>query len=315
MAKVVTNAGTEDFKAPPKEVKQEPAKLEVKEVAKPAELSEAKAEKPPEPTDEGIEADDVDLTEHVRKKINKKHRQMKEAQEAAADAEAFAKTQFDERRLVESENDRLKRELHEFKSKAAPIPKEPELKEPEIKDYTDDKGQVRWTDYTKDQANFAAAKAVADFKAQQAQERDKEAEAQARAAFTARLSKATEKYSDFMEVVGKSETMLPNAVLQYITESEYGPDVSYYMATHPETAIRISKLPPIKAIAEVGKLELTFEKPATKSEPESKPAERGGAPPPITPLSGSGSGTVQTDPSKMSFRELREYERLKRQKR
>ena len=289
MAKVVTNQGTEDFK-PPKVEAKEPAKLEVKDTPKPVELGEAKAEKPPEPTDEGLEADDVDLTEHVRKKINKKHRQMKEAQEAAADAEAFAKTQFDERRLVESERDRLKRELDEVKNKAAPAPQEPELKKPDIKDFTDDKGQVRWTEYTDASADYAAKKAVADERARQAQERDQQTKAQAEAAFRARLSKATEKYPDFMEVLGKSEALLPNAVLQYITESDYGPDVSYHLATHPETADRISKLPPIKAIAEIGKLELTFETPAkAEAKAEAKPVERGGAPPPITPISGSGS--------------------------
>jgi hypothetical protein len=42
-----------------------------------------------------------------------------------------------------------------------------------------------------------------------------------------------------------------------------------------------------------------------------KTPERGGAPPPITPISSQGSGTVVTDPSKMDFKQLRAYERDK----
>jgi hypothetical protein len=42
-----------------------------------------------------------------------------------------------------------------------------------------------------------------------------------------------------------------------------------------------------------------------------KAPERGGAPPPITPISSQGSGTVVTDPAKMGFKELRAYERQK----
>jgi hypothetical protein len=128
------------------------------------------------------------------------------------------------------------------------------------------------------------------------------------------LIQAKAKYPDFLEVVGKADTQVPNAVLQYITESQFGPDIAYHLASNPEAVAKISKLPPIKAIAEIGKLELTFETPKAEK-PEPKPVERGGAPPPITPLSGSGSGSVNTDPSKMSFKELREFERSKRQKR
>lgn len=314
MAKVVTKSGTEEFKAPEKVESKEAPKLEQKEAPKAAPPPEEKAEAKPETsvTDEGLDPDDIDLTEHVRKKINKKHRQMKEAQEEAAEDRRLAESQYNRAILAERKIADLETQLQALKKE--PEKKEPELKKPDIKDFTDDKGQVRWTDYTDASADYAAKKAVTDERARQAQEREQQARAQAETAFKARLDAATKKYPDFTEVVGKSETWFPNAVLQYITESDYGPDVSYHLATHPEAAERISKLAPIKAIAEIGKLELTFEKPPAKAE-EPKPVERGGAPPPITPLSASSAGTVQTDPSKMSFKELREYERQRRQKR
>jgi hypothetical protein len=316
MAKVITGAGLQEFIESGKH-ETLPDKPEIKPAEKAAPPPQEKAETPaplPPPIpaeDEGLEPDDIDLTEHVRKKINKKHRQMKEAQEAQADAEAFAKNQYDRARLAEERASALEKELTE--AKKVP-PKEPELKKPDIKDFTDDKGQVRWTDFTEASADFAAKKAVADERVRQAQEREQQEKTRIESQFKSRVDAAVKKYPDFHEAIGKSEAWLPNAVLQYITESEYGPDVSYHLATHPETVDRISKLPPIKAIAEIGKLELTFEKPPVKEPEPPKVVERGGAPPPITPLSSTGTGTVNTDPSKMSFRELRDYERAKRKK-
>lgn len=321
MPKVITGAGLQEFIESGKH-EVLPNKPEIKPSEKAAPPPEEKAETPaplpppvPAPEDDGLEPDDIDLTEHVRKKINKKHRQMKEAQEAAADAEAFAKNQYERARLAEERAAALEKERDELKKVQAP--KEPELKKPDIKEFTDDKGQVRWTDFTEASADYAAKKAVADERARQAQEREQQEKTRIESQFKARVDAAVKKYPDFHDAISKSEAWLPNAVLQYITESEYGPDVSYYLATHSEAVDKISKLPPIKAIAEIGKLELTFEKPEKPAvaAPEPKAQERGGAPPPITPISGTGTGTVNTDPSKMSFRELRDYERNKRQKR
>jgi len=319
MPKVVTNQGTEQFpaKSEGKSEKVEAPKLEVAPPPKIAPSPEEKAVTPPPPTpeEEGLEPDDVDLTEHVRKKINKKHRQMKEAQEAAADAEAFAKSQYDRARLAEERAAELDRRLQELNK--APPAKEPELKQPTVKDFTDDKGQVRWEEYTQAIAKYSADKALADKEArdreaQQKAAQEKEAAELAEAA--KRFKERADKIEGFQEKIASASVWFPNAVLEYITESENGPEIAVYLASHPETAERISKLRPIKAIAEIGKLKLTEDKPEAKA-PTPHVAERGGAPPPITPVSGANAGTVNTDPSRMSFKELREYERARRQKR
>ena len=239
---------------------------------------------------------------------------MKEAQDAAQDAEIFAKNQYDRARLAEERASALERELSEAKKAT---PKEPELKKPDIKDFTDNAGQIRWTDYTDKAAEYAAAKAVEGERARFAQEQEARTKAQIETQFKERLEKANVKYPDFLDVLGATDAQVPNAVLQYITESEYGPDISYFLAKNKAEVDRISKLPPIRAIAEIGKLETTFEKPAKPAEAAAAPpvAERGGAPPPITPVSGTGSGTVNLDPAKMSFRELREYEKSKSKRR
>jgi hypothetical protein len=104
-----------------------------------------------------------------------------------------------------------------------------------------------------------------------------------------------------------------NQVLQYLTTSEQIGEVSYYLATNPEFVQRINQLHPLKAIAEIGKLELTFEKPApTPVVVEPVVPKAAGAPAPITPLSSQTSVNTNTDPAKMSYKELRAYERSRR---
>jgi hypothetical protein len=119
----------------------------------------------------------------------------------------------------------------------------------------------------------------------------------------ARVAEFRKTHADYDEVM-RGEVNTHPQVLQYMTGSDYIADVAYYLQKNPDFVEKLNKLNPLKAIAEIGKLELTFEKPVPKVET----APKAGAPPPITPLSGNSSGIVQTDPAKMTFRELRAYE-------
>lgn len=286
-----------------------------------------------------------DETERVRRLVGKRHKIAKQeealrkvAEADAADAEIFAKGQYERARLAEQRNAELERELAAAKSQpAAPPPAAPEPpKVPDIKDFTNAEGVVDWGNFTDAKATYAAKQAVAEERAERAKEKQAEERAKIEAEFRTRLTKAQTKYPDFLEVVGATDMMVPDAVLQYITESEYGADITYHLANHPDFTDRIRKLSPTRAVAEVGKLEMTFEKPPQVTPPPAAPVvtpaapvvapapvavvppvavpkapERGGAPPPITPISSQGSGTVVTDPAKMGFKELRAYERQK----
>jgi hypothetical protein len=287
-----------------------------------------------------------DETERVRRLVGKRHKiakqeeaLRKQAEEEAKDAETFAKTQYDRARMAEEENAELRRKLAEKpQSPATPPPAPPEPpKAPDIKEFTNAEGVVDWDKLSDAKAKYAAEQAVANERARIAQEKQAEERARIEAEFRTRLEKAQTKYPDFLEVVGATNVLVQDAVLQFITESEYGADITYHLANHADYTDRIRKLSPTKALAEIGKLELTFEKPpvvtpapALTPPPApaapvvvpapvavvppvaaSKVAERGGAPPPITPISAQGSGTVVTDPSKMDFKQLRAYEREK----
>lgn len=331
MGKVVTSAGLQEFvqsgkvthvtdhkpngKEPPLEVKQAPTTVELSE-NKAAETAKApESAVPPLPVEdpnEGLEPDELEFSEQIRKKIGKKHRAMKEAQESAAEAERFAEQQFNERKLADKRAEEAERKAKELEAKVAPAQKTPELKAPEIKDFTNEQGQVDWDKYTDAKSEYAAKKAVAEDRAERAKEEETRKQAQMAEQFKERLTAAEKKYPDFLKVVGAADVMVPNAVLHYITESEYGADLTYHLASHPEEAKAIAKLSPIAAIARIGKLEMTFEGKAKPAEPAAaapRAPERGGAPPPITPISASGAGTVVVDPAKMDYKQLRAYER------
>lgn len=287
-----------------------------------------------------------DETERVRRLVGKRHKiakqeeaLRKQAEEEAKDAETFAKTQYDRARMAEEENAELRRKLAEKPAQppTAPPPAAPEPpKAPDIKEFTSPEGVVDWSKFidAKDQfADAKAAHAAEQERVKIAQEKQAEEQAKVEAAFKSRLEKAQTKYPDFLEVVGATDVLVQDAVLQFITESDYGADITYHLANHPDFTKQIAKLSPVKALAEIGKLESTFEAPAKVTPappapppppavpvaapapvavvppPAPKALERGGAPPPITPISTNGSGTVVTDPSKMDFKQLRAFER------
>jgi hypothetical protein len=351
MAKVITSEGLTEFvqsgkythvenhkpgKAAALEVKPAPTTTDIGEKPK-AEGSETEKaaltpKVEPKGDDEGLDPEDNDLPERVRSRIGRKHAQMKAAQaladkrgEEAAESERFAEQQFNERKLIESRAAAQEERLRELEAKqpqkAAPV--EPAKPTADDKNddgtwkYRDATGQVDWDKYTDAKAEYAADVKQRAYEAKQAQERGEAANAEAAARVKANADKARKAHPDFDQVmasVANTEAdRVPQFVLNYIFESEYGAEIAYHLAKNPEDSKRIASLKPILGLAELGTLAATLSKPATSNGANGTPParERGGAPPPITPLSGSGAGSVNTDPAKMNFKELRAYERAR----
>src|ERR1700749_24609 len=327
MGKVITGHGLPEFlekgtvthvpdhKAKPAE--QAPI-LEVQKAAPVVDLGEKPAEKPPEvdkALEKAIETEEQvpTLSEESRKYVNKQHQLRKEAQEEAELDRKLATEQYNRAVLAEERARALEAELSEVK-KPKEAPKVEELKFPVVSEFVKDNVfdqdayQKAVTEYNK-----AETRRLMD------EERSTRERAQLEAKVLASANEARKTHSDFDEVMssvkGTPADMVPQFVLTYITESDQSGEMAYFLAKNPDETQRIAKLSPIRGIAELGKLEakLTAKEPVKAPEPE-KPPERTGAPPPITPLSTSGSGTVNTDPSKMSFAELRAYEREKLRK-
>lgn len=327
MAKVVTGTGLNEFIETGKHEVIAPDKPEIKKAqvaASPPEEKPVEAAKPADTEpDEGLEPEDVNLSEIVRKKIGKKHRAMKEAQETAAEAERFAETQFNERRLIEQERDKLKAERDALAAKVAPPKPVEVIKEPDVNDpaYRNEKGEFDFDKFRKDERKFTLSEAQRQQNADIAAQRAAAIEAQVRA----RVQAAEKTYPDFKQVLTDTPLLAPNGVLNLIGRHEKGPDLAYYLAKNPEEMKRINAIAdedggdPTRAIAEAGLIirdkfqAKAVETPAAT--PVASATPKSTAPPPITPISSAGAGTVELDPSKMGFRQLREYERNKAKRR
>ncbi|HUD11996.1 MAG TPA: hypothetical protein VMS08_06300 [Candidatus Saccharimonadia bacterium] len=287
---------------------------------------EIKADDKPKEGEEAAKAEDIEaldpedredklITDYVKRKIGKKHRAMKEAQEERDEANRLAENQFHERWLVQTRAEQLERELQELKAKVQPTPEALEDLEPKRDDpkYATDQ-EAYWTD----RMAWTARKAVRDDRQKQEQDR-RQAEFKTRTdLFNARLEEEAKEMPDLLERVRNANTWMAQPVLDYIAlESEIGGKLTAYLVTHAEDAARIGELSKTsvrRAIAEIGKIEDKLTK------PKEPPKEANGeakvttskAPEPIKPLSGADTGTVHKPRSEWTTRETIEYEEAQR---
>lgn len=260
--------------------------------------TEIKADDPPVKVEE--EESDDDLPEKVRKKIGAKHRAMKEAEEFAE--REFNKRKAAERRAVELEEriSRLEKSGHapegKPESKDDGMPKQEDFKT--VGEYADAVIEYKLEKRDRERQEKAA---------KSAQETE---QARIEREFATRQEAVKKEFPDYAEVLERSEINLPKAAMQYVVESELGPRLAYHLAKNPQEADRIAQLSPIRAIAELGKLEDRLTKPA-KQEAKVEAPVVSKAPSPIKPLGGDGAVPVHKDPADMTFQELRAYERQK----
>lgn len=321
--------------APTLEVKKDAAPLDVKpagEATSKMAAAEAKADPKPEDHDEPLTDEEKSLPEKAQKEIQrskravaKKHAEMMEARQDADANDRLAEQQYNERRLAEQRADAAERRLQELESKAQTAPVEQAKPTADDKNadgswkYRDAAGNVDWDKYTDAKADFAADQKLRERDAQQAEER----QTAERGARIAKIKANTDEFRkdnpDFDRVMsglsGTPADMAPSFVLRYIEESDHSAGVAYFLAKNPAESQRIAKLSPIAGIRELGKIEDSLVKPsqAANESPAAQGATHkpGAPPPPITPLSGSGNGAVNTDPSKMTYKELRAYHRAR----
>jgi len=340
MAKVVTSEGLTDFvqtgkateiiadprrkapgPAPALEIVKTPGTTELSSpgAEQPAKEPAVEAKEPPKAEETGLESEDQDLPTRAKNRIGKKHYEMMTAKTDAAaaraeaeESERFAENLFNEREQWRLKAEALQRRSEELETKTKPPVEEAKEPDPQDAKYRDAKGEFDWLQFSRDNAAFAAKKAVDDDRRAQAEGQARARKEESDRLFKERMEKAQGKYADWKQIVEKSPIMLQNECLQFIARSEYGTDIAYFLAKNPEVAEKIRVLDPFVAIAELGILSDQFRKPANKPSPEaaaSKTVERPGAPAPITPISTNGTGAINIDPAKMSYKELRAYER------
>lgn len=114
-------------------------------------------------------------------------------------------------------------------------------------------------------------------------------------AFAERIEEAAEKYDDWDEVSDtmKNEPELPVVVTNAIIDTENGPDVMYYLATHKDVRKKLYTMSDERAAVEIGRISAILEQPEVEEE-EKRPIKE--LPAPIRPLRGSSTkSTVPID--------------------
>lgn len=127
-----------------------------------------------------------------------------------------------------------------------------------------------------------------EYQARQAQEMQRQqAQVQYQAVVQDKLSKAVEKFPDFIEVVTSPE--LPGIqgtpAFQAILESDTGAEVMYYLGKNPAKAHQIAALPPLAQVREIGRIEAAIMSGKSVSN----------APPPPSSVN-AGTGTATKEP-------------------
>lgn len=287
-------------------VKDQPRGEDGKFVAKDVEVTSGKTDEVAKAAvDEDEDEDDADLPERVRKQIGKKHRAMKEAEE-------FARTTYSDLTAERQRADALQRENETLKGTKSQAQPEKDSKEPNPDDFK------TVGEYAEALAEYKVEKKFAEREARQEQQRRDEAAQRAQAELNDAIGKVAKDLPDYAEVIGDCDIDMPPHITVYLaTNGEAGVRLGYHFAKPENRAEydRIAKLSPIRAIAELGKLEDRVMKPKAKEEP-AKAADAADrtvsrAPSPITPLNAS-TTAVNKDPSKMNLQELREHERAQK---
>lgn len=132
----------------------------------------------------------------------------------------------------------------------------------------------------------------------QAEERYAREQAQVAEKWNKQVTKATAELPDFEEVLSSSDLPMTQAMRQTILESDAGPKLAYYLATHPEETDDISRMTGTAAIRALGRIEerLLSQKPGVTT---TRAAE------PIKPVGTRTS--VKKDPGKMSDAEYEKW--------
>jgi hypothetical protein len=247
--------------------------------------------------------DDPALTEKIRKLIAKKHRAMKEAEEFGRDEARRALAAEQRAEALQKQIDALAG----TKSGTGPASGEAvDSDEPKPEDFK------TVGEYTRALTKYEVAKAKREGLENASKQREQSQAAERAETFAKRQTDFMKATPDYEDVVGEADFDFPNVGMQYMVESEYGPQLAYHFAKNPSEADRLRTLSPGRVLAELGKLEAKFEKqpePAKPAVVATPSVSR--APAPIIPLEGK-STTVAKDPSQMTFQELRAHRMAER---
>ena len=226
-------------------------------------------------------------------------------------------------RTLETQVAGLEQRLHTPAAEAAAETKEVPAEPPTLEDHDFD--TEKWTvaigQWTKDTVG-AADKKAEQTRQETANRTAAERQAETMEAFEIREKKATLKYKDYRDVVYDESLKIDPRAAQAIWQSEQGPEIAYYLATHQDESIAMHGMVDMDLGRALTKIEFTLsaeeaaqaeeantaaaaaeEAPADKPGQQPKPAPTPTqAPPPVPTLDGSGAA-MRPNPENMSMEE------------
>ena len=140
--------------------------------------------------------------------------------------------------------------------------------------------------YTQARVDHLAAKRAEEILAQREQARRQEERTES---FLEKAERASERYPDYMTVVGNPSLPINDHMAEFISESEGGEEVAYYLGKNLAKAAQIAKLSPVGAVLEMTRLAAEL-----ASKPKATPSK---APEPIKPVGTRGKPTSSAMPS------------------
>ncbi len=128
-------------------------------------------------------------------------------------------------------------------------------------------------------------------------EADRLRAAEAMQDFELRMRDASGRFDDFDRIALNPDLRLNDAMVSVVTQSMMGPDILYHLGANPREAHRISRLDPLAAAHELGRIEAMLSMPP--------PRKITGAPPPVRPV--GGSDLPIKDPEQMTYEEYKRW--------
>lgn len=149
------------------------------------------------------------------------------------------------------------------------------------------------------QMRHAVRQERAEELASEAHFRQQEAQASRGAMFQDRLAAVKETIPDIDVVVNDPSLPVSEIGARFITESDKGPQVAYWLAQNRAEAARIARLDPLAQAFELGRIETRI-----SAAPSSRKVSAAPAP---VPRVGGGANTGAKDPARMSMSEYVEW--------
>jgi chromosome segregation ATPase len=203
------------------------------------------------------------------------------------------------RRNAERRNRQLESELAQMREqltqRASPTPEQRQEAPKKLADFNYD--EEKYAEYV---ADIAAERAAAKLRTEQEREKTDSSRKSNQGKFREReaaLRTEIEDYEDFAYTAP-----IHDHVADLVMSMDDGPRVAYFLGKNPETAAKLSALPPLEAAKELGRIEtrLAYEREQAKAKPVSK------APPPPPKIDAT-EPAVDKDPEQMSDAEFAKW--------